>query len=888
MRIKLIIILIVLALLSFSNSILSEEEEEACEYDNGWNYVSLNKKLDNSELIMAKFYSDNGDIGFCMEPTVKFLKCGEYFSENYSKENIEEVTKVISAYRNLHGDDNLYIAAQLMIWDIIGQRQSVDGDIGYAYGREEIEKYIKTNYQSFKPKMDSFQEIELGKEYALNDDNNLIQEHYKATGSGFDYLEIQDNQVHFSTSDIYPIIKEIKLNPKVSTREILSKDSIIYVSDTSQNIIKFNSSFPISYEPIIIKVKHKTGDLIVNKMDEWGNYISGEATFHLYKSVKEEDSFILEEEIFTENGSLWTTNDSILKIEGVLPAGYYFLQEESAEGYKTLKDPVLFEIVNDNITAFNLYNENEDVSMEIRKTNTNGEKIYGAEFTIYDISSTLDSDGSDTIIGTGIEDVIVGENNNLQFQGDELYKKENIYLIKSDAEIAINSLLINETYDGPVDIRLSNDLIVRQLDNDYLKALKCGYVEFEIYKGQYPKIYVMQSFGNYKVFDEDDNDITAEFSISEIDDYISFKNNKLPYSLSFSIPINESDRYLHRAAINFPVNKNELLNKGRIYVMDELDVDYKMITGLKIYQNTTFDSKIQIQNIKNHNLFLANYDVKIYTDKDVLYRTLRSDENGNIDVNDFEVGEYYYEINGIKKYFTIPLSSESLTYDGLKYARDYMICETKTPNGYDYVSDPCQFISEDRHNYSFSLDFVNDIRVVDIVLYKTNTNRSILLDGAIFEVTKIPYKLQEHLKNNDELLPQAKEKYITGGLIIENRDDYKYMYLMDTANKVVRYDGFKELVLDDLVEGIYKIYFSNDIIDDYKDINWIEKKVIEGGFVIENLMYDFYLDLKEVEAPNGYVLDDDVFKIMPNLEYGRLEMNNYRINQAIIIPNTSA
>lgn len=287
-----VIFLLFLLLVGFGQE---NEVDKHCEIDNGWNYVSLNKKLDSSDLIMAKFISNDGQIGFCMEPTVRFLDCSEYSTENYNHDKIIEVAKVIKAYEALGGSDNLYIAAQLMIWDIIGQSQSIDGDIGYQYGRSEIENYINNNFKSHHPELPDELEIELGKEYEIVDTKGLLEGGYEINGNDFSTLVKDKNTIRFKVDQIYPVTKTIDVYPKESIKNILTNQAILFRSDNSQNILRLNGSFPMIYEGAKIKVRHKTGDLIVNKKDAWGDSIKEEISFHLYKAEKNEDEYLLKD-----------------------------------------------------------------------------------------------------------------------------------------------------------------------------------------------------------------------------------------------------------------------------------------------------------------------------------------------------------------------------------------------------------------------------------------------------------------------------------------------------------------------------------------------------------------------------------------------------------------
>lgn len=878
-----VIFLLFLLLAGFGQE---NEVDSHCEIDNGWNYVSLNKKLDNSDLIMAKFVSNDGQIGFCMEPTVRFLDCSEYSSENYHQDKIVEVAKVIKAYEELGGSDNLYIAAQLMIWDIIGQRQSIDGDIGYRYGRSEIENYINNNFKSHHPELPNELEIELGKEYEIVDTKGLLEGGYEINGNNFSTLSKDKNTIHFKVDQIYPVIKTIDVHPKESIKNILANQAILFRSDNSQNILRLNGSFPMIYEGTKIKVKHKTGDLIVNKKDAWGDSIKEEISFHLYMTEKSEDEYLLKDEILTEDGKLWTTEDGILEIKDILPPGYYYLKEAKSDSYLLDETLILFEIAENKLTSFNFYNENRDVKIEIKKTNEGGEALHGAKFSIYDISDNLDVDKENTILNTGIEDIIKSENNNEQVHGEDFYQKENIYLLKRGKEVNINDFLLDDiNYDGPIDMVLCHKSLIDLKDNTLI-ANSNGYSDYVIYEGQYPELYLKYILGNFKIYDKEENDISDNFVIEKREGEYYFIAKNLAYKLEFFIKNDDCNKYLDKRRFDFPKLDRKLLKEGRIYVMDNLDLDYARYDALKIYESETFKDMIQIYNPSNHNLYLPNYPIDIYKkDTDELYKSLISDERGNISLEDFIEGEYYYEVEDNNIYFTYPLKEDVLSYNGLKYGRKYLVCEIEPADGFEYIDDPCIFVNTDDAHKTYELNFINKIRNIDLIIYKANSNKNILLDNALFEITFKPYLLQDHLKL-DEGLKTYKKKYISGGLVIENKDEYRYLYIKNDNDEIAKYNLDKELILDNLDEGIYYLYFSNEELDDFENIDWISKEVIKGGFKIEDLRYDYLLNIKELKAPSGYIKEEEEFTIKPELAYGLVEIENYRINQAIIIPNT--
>lgn len=62
--------------------------------------------------------------------------------------------------------------------------------------------------------------------------------------------------------------------------------------------------------------------------------------------------------------------------------------------------------------------------------------------------------------------------------------------------------------------------------------------------------------------------------------------------------------------------------------------------------------------------------------------------------------------------------------------------------------------------------------------------------------------------------------------------------------------------------------------------------VSKGTIHLPDIKYGHTLEFKEIEAPEGYYFDDSITVIVPKAPYGIHRMENYRINNAIIIPQT--
>lgn len=852
-------------------------EEIGCRANHDWRYISLNKKLDNSKLIMAKFLSSQNEIGFCLEPEVEFLSCSEYDFSSYSSDQLLKIAQIIDAYNHLGASDDLYIAAQLMIWETLGKPQTLNGDNGYNYRRNEIESFIANNPKSKVPNLPNSFEIDLDKEYQLDDLNKVISSNYIIKGDGFSDLKIKDNQIIFKATDLYPVIKTIKLEPKVNINSYLTQNSLLYSSDTSQNILKMKTNLPEYFHPVNIKVKHKTGDLIVNKYNEWGEYINGEATFQIFKAILREDKFEIGDEILTESNDYWTTKNGILNIQDILVPGYYYLKERTCDGFEINNAYILFEITENETTSFNFYNANQDVLLSINKVDRDDNTISDTHFSIYDISKTIDNDKEETIYPKD-NDFYTGLNDNQQFKGDSYYSQEIIYLLNKDKFVNIKEFLFeDEEISRPIKLKLSHDRVVSQVNPNQIKGIKTGFVDFEIVPDNYPELYLRYIDDCFEIFDEELNDITNDFEIAYKDEIYYISSNNDFNDIKMTINHDEIEEYIDIRQYIFDKSDDQVIKKGRIYVMDDMDKDYDVKKGILLYQGYNDNQKLQIQNPYNHNLYLDNYQINIYNSENVNVLSCLSDDMGLVDISRLDDGIYYYMINDTKLYFEVK-TSDTFIYRGLKRNREYLICESRPNKAYDYISSPCQYLNTNQLDKEiYEIEFINDIRKIELLFKKTNLSKRITLNNSIFEVTLTD---GENVKNI---------KYISGGIIFQANPQDKYLYIKNLEDDEVRelVIDHQEIIIKDLKEGDYLLASSENKLKDSSELIWRPYSVIKGSFIIKDVPYNTIVKLTEISAPDGYLINHSIIDIAIDLDYEDSILETIITNRPIEVVNTA-
>ncbi len=351
---------------------------------------------------------------------------------------------------------------------------------------------------------------------------------------------------------------------------------------------------------------------------------------------------------------------------------------------------------------------------------------------------------------------------------------------------------------------------------------------------------------------------------------------------------------------------------------------------IPIFRGVTGDNFIHVVDIEHHNFPVANTVVGVYSDPGGLYLVAEktTDEFGYINTDDLEVGQYYYS-NPTSSYSQLTpfevLPSEELqgflNIQNLKWGRTYEVCETKLPEGYDFLTTEekaagasCEVITMDlainvEHE---SRNYANQLRRLDVTLYKQNESRSILLNGATFEVWDI---YEEGLDLGSLIDPEFPTpmiktseylgEYITGALLIKETK----LEMIDPAGEdivtnwhEVPHEGIKYNV--STLEDMSIIHYSfttnadGEILEYLPDGKYYVQKVSEepnnpitvyyiskGTIFMSELKYGHSYLICETKAPSGYYINDDGCEVLtPTAPYGVNQIENYRINLMRKIP----
>ena len=208
--------------------------------------------------------------------------------------------------------------------------------------------------------------------------------------------------------------------------------------------------------------------------------------------------------------------------------------------------------------------------------------------------------------------------------------------------------------------------------------------------------------------------------------------------------------------------------------------------------------------------------------------------------------------------------------DGLESGGTYLLVEIKPARGYGFSNDPCVFI--DNFSKDKQAHFVNSIRDFDLKLYKENSEHTILLDDARFE-----------LSYTDEG-EERRCEFVTGALNILQDEEGGYVYYRHENEENISIGTFKNgsFVLRNARPGRYFYSISED--ENSRSLNRTTY-VSQGSIFIQGIPYDSKIDVKELEAPKGYFIEEAEYQIAADLDYDEITYKNYRVNEFIILAN---
>ncbi len=225
----------------------------------------------------------------------------------------------------------------------------------------------------------------------------------------------------------------------------------------------------------------------------------------------------------------------------------------------------------------------------------------------------------------------------------------------------------------------------------------------------------------------------------------------------------------------------------------------------------------------------------------------------------------------------------SVRFDGIDF-------DEKANN--EYVVYEYLYLSSDLENLITYHEDINDegqtvnideLYRADFILYKIGDgNKSIRLNGAYFDVKT------SRTKRDGRVIEKELGTFVTGGIYLQREEPFRVTVYEDEecTTSVKEYESkwdnrFKKdaVTILDLEEGTY-----------YAKVEGEEEvsvhQVAKGTIFLPLQEEDTQITFTELVAPQGYYLDRKPFVMTVGHDYELLEVENYRSNSMIIIPNT--
>ena len=308
---------------------------------------------------------------------------------------------------------------------------------------------------------------------------------------------------------------------------------------------------------------------------------------------------------------------------------------------------------------------------------------------------------------------------------------------------------------------------------------------------------------------------------------------------------------------------------GVAHIVDIVDYDY-LIPG----EEYTLKAK----------LILKVFEEVLWTEEDYENGKCTEEEIGTVKERILKEDECQ-EIMEAEATFTPEEESgqASVRFDGIDF-------DDKANN--EYVVYEYLYLSSDLENLITYHEDINDegqtvnideLYRADFILYKIGDgNRSIKLNGAFFDVKT------SRTKRDGRVIEKELGTFVTGGIHLEREEPFKVTVYEDEecTTQIRIYESkwdsrFKKdaVTILDLEEGTY-----------YAKVEGEEEasvhQIAKGMIFLPMQEEDTEITFTELVAPQGYYLDRKPFIMTAGHDYELLEVENYRSNSMIIIPNT--
>ena len=834
------------------------------------------------------FYTIDGKVVYCVEPGVEVTTYSYYkvdWSNAHLPYNVDLFKKVqLIGYYGYeypgHKTERYRVATQVLIWETLStddirlttERYGEGSEVSVDYEKGEIMKLV--NAHTTRPSFNgNTKNAYLNQEFTVRDSNGVL--------SQFEIVDKGGNEARIEGNTLYITPKTLNSSTIKLARKSYDKNTTMLYrgSDGSQVLGALRAMDPVT---AVINLSTVGGKVTIRKVDKKTVSVQGDGLLsNAIYGIYDENDVLLERITTDENGE--ATSNYLPKM------GNLKLKELSpSRGYQLDKTVYNFEITPEQLhPTVRVYEDVVERKLSIFKVlgsdktgimtgepNVNFEIYLKSKNKLVTTIKTDDKGYAETTLPYGTY-IIKQKNATPDYEKAEDFEVR----IDENSPQTVREVISN----SPISAKLK----VIKVDKETNEQVKLAGIKFKI-KNLDKNEYVCQNitYPTAKKVCEYETNSNGEFitpyeldvgnyQLEEVDDVIIgylWNNTPVQFHIGEGTVFEKSDDYGMIYTVRFAnkrvKGKVELNKLGEEAVFTEDDITYK---------------KIPLEKVKF--ALYANEDIKVngklkYA-KDTFIKEVETDKKGHLVVENLELGKYYFK--EVKTTDSHVLSTKKYEFE-LKYKDQYTEVVDKTFEVENFLKKQDVEITKTDLSESEALPnakieiYREDGSENEILIFTgiTDENGKITIEqlpygkyyfkeveapeGYVLNPEKMPFEIKE---DGGIVKSTIKDKLITGKLDFTKTDFSTAEPLPNTKIEIYYVDEKNE---KDIL-----------VFSDYTDEH--------GKIVIEELPYGKYY-LKEVEAPEGYILNTEkmFFEIREDGEIVKATLTNEKV--VVEVPKT--
>lgn len=375
---------------------------------------------------------------FCIQQKYMIFPEEEYTVEEYTGDHTAEMGEIYNAYMDLGADDLHYMAAQVLIWDCLGDRTDLGEEPHIAMGIADIRAQIAEYHALHQPHLVLDAEIKAGQVNYLTDTSGLLSEGYVLDGysEGLYNVAISGNRIRFQIAGCPDEEIYIKVKPQAAIVYPNSTSGILYSSKKSQNLFSFPVRIGKNYASATFSCPLDRERLTIEKEDEDGKTVNVGFNCDLYEAILNNESYAVGNKL---NEAAFTLENGKIVIADLVP-GHYFIKETECPDYLLLDEEFhLIEITPGCENKFKFYDQIKKADLNVYKyAADDNSPLKDTEFTLYDLTNEVESPEGEYLLK--LQEAV--DLSTLKAEDEEFYAPQSDYYTFNDNNLCLNAYTI--------------------------------------------------------------------------------------------------------------------------------------------------------------------------------------------------------------------------------------------------------------------------------------------------------------------------------------------------------------------------------------------------------------------------------------------------------------